>query len=120
MPTAKNTTIMKYLITPAISAFGPKRCSAKPHMPLVLSAQINQSTIKIAAMANVMFRSAFPPRSNGCSTTNPCGPRWPQPMVPTPGINPNQLVNRMKMKIVRKNQKVFFTNSAPRMLSRKS
>ena len=31
---------------------------------------------------------------------------WPQPIVPTPGIRPNQFADRMKMKIVAKNQKV--------------
>ena len=43
----------------------------------------------------------------------------PQPIVPTPGIRPAQFVKRMKMKIVAKNQKVFFTSSWPMMLSRK-
>ena len=31
----------------------------------------------------------------------------PQPIVPTPGIKPTQLANKMKMKMVAKNQKVF-------------
>ena len=76
--------------------------------------------MKIDDMAKVMFRSALPPRNSGRVTSKPCGVATPQPIVPTPGIKPNQLVKRMKMNMVAKNQKVFFTRSAPRMLSRKS
>ena len=68
--------------------------------------------MKTDNMASVMFRSAFPPRSHGPVTSKPCGVCTPQPMVPTPGSSPHQLVNRMKMKIVAKNQNVFFTRSA--------
>ena len=83
-------------------------------------AQTIQQAKKIMAMAKVMFRSALPPRSSGVETSNPCGLGTPQPMVPTPGMSPNQLVNRMKMKTVAKNQNVFFTSSEPMMPSRNS
>ena len=71
------------------------------------------------AIANVMLRSALPARSSGRVTSNPCSPCTPQPIVPAPGISPNQFVARMKMKIVAKNQNVFFTSPGPMMLSRK-
>ena len=109
-----------YLMNPELSPLGPKMCNAKPRMPLDRSAQINHSTVKIAAIAKVMFKSALPPRSNGRVISKPCSLRMPQPIVPTPGINPNQFVNRMKMKIVAKNQNVFFTRSRPMMPSRNS
>ena len=43
-----------------------------------------------------------------------------QPIVPTPGIRPNQFAKRMKMKMVAKNQNVFLTSSWPIIPSRKS
>ena len=119
-PTKKKITTIMYLMNPELSPLGPKMCNAKPRMPLDRSAQINQSTVKIAAIAKVMFKSALPPRSNGRVISKPCSLRMPQPIVPTPGIKPNQFVNRMKMKIVAKNQNVFFTRSRPMMPSRNS
>ena len=65
--------------------------------------------MKSDAMAKVMFKSALPPRSQGCVTSKPPAVCTPFPIVPTPGISPNQFVNRMKMKMVAKNQNVFFT-----------
>src|SRR5690349_15423266 len=118
-PTAKNTRIMKYLITPELSPFGPNKCKAKPQMPLDWRAQISQSTMKTSDMAEVMLRSALPPRKTGRVTSKPLGVETPQPTVPTPGIKPNQLVNKIKMKIVAKNQKVFRTRSAPIISPRK-
>src|ERR1039458_3250733 len=41
-------------------------------------------------------------------------------MLPTPGSSPNQLVKRIKMNTVPKNQNVFFTRPAPMMPSRNS
>ena len=60
----------------------------------------------MVAMASVMFKSAFMPRIRGSVI---CSLWWPgsaQPMVPNPGIRPNQLANKIKMKAVAKNQKV--------------
>ena len=83
-------------------------------------AQTIQQPKKIIDMAAVMFRSALPPRSSGVEISNPCCPETPQPIVPIPGSNPNQLVNRMKMNTVAKNQNVLLTRSAPMMPSRNS
>src|SRR5690349_7820953 len=110
---------MKYLITPELSPLGPKRCSAKPQIPLDFRAQTSHKTIKMTDMAEVIFRSALPPRSKGRVTSNPWAVSTPQPMVPTPGMSPNQLVNKMKMKMVAKNQKVLLTKSAPTISERK-
>src|SRR6185503_15938127 len=46
--------------------------------------------------------------------------RCPHPIVPTPGISPNQFADRMKMKIVAKNQNVRLTRCGPMTPSRKS
>ena len=89
-------------------------------MPLAWKAQTIQQAKKIMAIAAVMFRSALPPRSSGLEISNPCQVGTPQPMVPTPGMSPNQFVNRMKMKTVAKNQNVLFTRSEPMMPSRNS
>ena len=89
-------------------------------MPLDCSAQTSHITMKIMAMAKVMFKSALPPRSQGRVTSKPLAVSFPQPMVPTPGTKPNQLVKQIKMKMVAKNQKDFLTSSTPTISSRKS
>src|SRR5258708_14852990 len=114
-PTAKKTKIIIYLMKPELSPLGPNRWSAKPMMPLERKAQKSHNTMKIADIADVMFKSAFPPRKSGWGTSKPCGVCSPQPIVPIPGISPNQFVKRMKIKIVAKNQNDFFTNSPPIM-----
>ena len=94
----------------------------KPPGPFACKAQSVQQAKKIIDMARVMFKSALAPRKSGrvmCSNP-PLSFGMPQPIEPTPGISPNQLVKRMKMKMVQKNQNVFLTKSAPTMLSRKS
>ncbi len=83
-------------------------------------AQTIQQAKNTSAMARVIFRSALAPRKNGWSMWKPLGVGCPQPMTPSPGMSPTQLENRMKMKTVAKNQKVFRTNAGPMMLSRNS
>src|ERR1019366_4914000 len=119
-PTRKNTTIIRYFIAPAVSPLGPKRSRKMPFTPMACTAQTIQQAKKIIDIAKVMFRSALPPRNSGLVTWNPCGVCTPQPMLPTPGSSPNQLVNRIKMNTVPKNQNVFFTRPPPMMPSRNS
>ena len=101
-------------------AFRLRRCAGRtPSRPLACSAQTIQQhqenhrhrerhvQVGVAA-AQQRLRDLEAVRGFGL----------PQPIVPTPGINPNQFVNRMKMKIVAKNQNVFFTRSWPMMPSR--
>ena len=68
-----------------------------------------------------MFRSALAPRNKGSSILKPCG-AW---LAPADGADARDeaqpsCVNRMKMKIVAKNQNVRFTRCRPMMPSRKS
>src|ERR1043166_8809517 len=56
-PTPKKTTIIKYLIKPVLSPFGPKMWRVNPQIPFERKAQANQRIMKMAAMAKVMFRS---------------------------------------------------------------
>src|ERR1700736_5437112 len=56
--------------------------------------------IKKSAIPNVMLRSALAGRSSGALTSfndNGRVPGLPNPIVPTPGINPNQFAARMKI-----------------------
>ena len=53
-----------------------------------------------------MLTSALAPRNKGWSILKPCEVWYPQPIEPTPGMSPTQLAERMKMKILAKNQNV--------------
>ena len=101
--------------------FGPNRCRMKPPMPCAWMAQTIQQAKKMVDIPRVMFKSAFAPRRSGRVISNnpPWGACRPHPMVPTPGMSPNQFVQRMKIKTVAKNQNVFFTKSWPMTLSKK-
>ena len=105
-------TIISTFITPLVSPLGPNRCMMNPPGPLACNAQIVQRTKNTIAIAKVMLKSAFAPRNSGPLTfsmlSGPVG--CPKPTVPTPGIRPNQFENRIRMKIVAKNQNVFFTS----------
>ena len=112
-PDAKNTTIISTFKNPVVSPFGPNNSFTNPIGPTSCNAQTIQQAKKMSAMANVRFRSAFAPRKSGWSTSKPLGVWCPQPIVPTPGMRPSQFADKMKMKIVARNQNVRLTNCGP-------
>ena len=118
-PAAKNTTIMRTRIGPALSLFGANSSLKNPFRPISCKAQTIQQAKKTSAMASVMFTSALAPRKSGTSSWKPAAVTWPQPIEPTPGIRPNQFAARMKMKTDPKNQKVRSTRWWPMTPSRK-
>ena len=91
-----------------------------PARPDSCSAQTIQHAKKTSAMASVRFRSALAPRKQRLVDVKPSAVWCPQPIVPTPGNQTDQLATRMKMKIVAKNQNVRLTRCGPMMPSRKS
>src|SRR5215470_7747794 len=112
-PTAKKTTTISSFKKPVVSPLGANKCSRNPIGPTSRIAQISQHAKKTSAIANVIFKSALAPRNQGTDTCSAAKGRTlfafggPYPIDPKPGINPTQFENRMKMKTVAKNQKVF-------------
>ena len=64
----KGFAIMSSFSSPLVSPFAPNKCNKTPPMPCVCTAQIIQHRKKIIAIANVIFKSAFTPRSRGFVT----------------------------------------------------
>src|SRR3954451_3753296 len=102
-PTTKNTTVKRTFKAPEVSPFGAKSSLRNPSGPTSRKAQTIQRAKKTSAIARVKFRSALAPRNKGESTLKPAAVQCPQPIVPTPGMRPNQFAERMNTKMVAKN-----------------